>query len=163
MASVRIHTHTCTHLKVHSLLSVRHNVYKLDTFSCYPLTSSSTHSFPTRQTHPSLCTAAGSRSSRQCRVQISLLWVFLQAKWCSQFISKFLVGFKWPGDVLQVSERKKRRRRERKMRALSLRLFVDRGLTSLHTLIEPRRGDHAELTNTKAVKIFPLFSVFFSV
>lgn len=48
------------------------------------------------------------------------------------------------------------------MRALSLRLFVDNGLASLHTLIEPRRGDH-ELTNTESAKIFSLFSIFFSL
>lgn len=35
------------------------------------------------------------------------------------------------------------------MRALSLRLFVDNGLASLSTLIEPRKGDHTELTNAK--------------
>lgn len=34
------------------------------------------------------------------------------------------------------------------MRALCLRLFVDNGLASLHTVIESRRGDHTELTNS---------------
>lgn len=35
------------------------------------------------------------------------------------------------------------------MRALCLKLFVDKGLASLHTVIESRRGDHTELTNAK--------------
>lgn len=34
---------------------------------------------------------------------------------------------------------------ERKMRTLSLGLFVENGLASLHTLIEPRRVDHTEM------------------
>lgn len=35
------------------------------------------------------------------------------------------------------------------MRALCIRLFVDNGLASLHTLIWQRSGDHTELTNIK--------------
>lgn len=40
------------------------------------------------------------------------------------------------------------------MRALSLRLFVDKGSASLNTPIEPRKGDRTELTNTEHTEMY---------
>lgn len=40
------------------------------------------------------------------------------------------------------------------MRALSLRLFVDKGSASLNTPIEPRKADRTELTNTEHTEMY---------
>ena len=95
----------------------------------------------------------------QRRVQISkshCVWCSSAGRvWCSVSSLFPILTSKCFGDASKLSEWKKSVGGgggggggvggERKMRTLSLGLFVENGLASLHTLIEPRRGDHTEM------------------
>lgn len=49
--------------------------------------------------------------------------------------------------VENVSRKRRRKRRGKKDENFVLGLFVENGLDSLHTMIEPRRGEHKEMCN----------------